>query len=97
MCAPSHTSRGYSQDLRSHSTHTMPSDFRRRVEVLSAHLSTPPMTGIDMTSLPTFDELPNFADFTGCAWSLWGAEDQLGTVNLLTDEVVKAAAQEEIR
>ncbi|TFK35464.1 hypothetical protein BDQ12DRAFT_759712 [Crucibulum laeve] len=47
--------------------------------------------------LPTFDELPNFKNFPGCAWDVWGADDQLGTVNLLTDEVVQRAAQEEIR
>ncbi|KAF5850106.1 hypothetical protein GGP41_002308 [Bipolaris sorokiniana] len=28
---------------------------------------------------------------------LWGADDQLGTLNYLTDEVVKVAANEEIR
>ncbi|KDQ59925.1 hypothetical protein JAAARDRAFT_56849 [Jaapia argillacea MUCL 33604] len=47
--------------------------------------------------LPSFDELPNFHDFTGCAWGVWGADDQLGTVNLLTEDVVKRAAQEEIK
>ena len=58
-----------------------------------AHLSTTP----DMASerkLPTFDELPKFKDFTGCAWEVWGKEDQLGTVNLLTEEVVKEASKE---
>lgn len=48
-----------------------------------------------------------FIDFTdllvdkngphGNAWGLWGADDQLGTLNYLTDEVVKVAANEEIR
>ena len=46
------------------------------------------------TKLPTFDELPKFKDFTGCAWEVWGKDDQLGTVNLLTDEVVKEASKE---
>lgn len=45
-------------------------------------------------SLPTFDELPNFKEFTGCAWDVWGAGDQLGTINLLTEDVVKSAAKE---
>lgn len=49
------------------------------------------MTG---RTLPTFDELPLFKDFTGCAWEVWGKGDQLGTINLLTEEVVKEAAQE---
>jgi len=52
---------------------------------------------LQMTDLPTFDELPNFKDFEGCAWEVWGRGDQLGTVNLLTDEVVARAAKEEIR
>lgn len=47
--------------------------------------------------LPTFDELPNYLDYTGCAWGLWGKDDQLGTINMLTAPVVKAAAQEEIK
>lgn len=44
--------------------------------------------------LPSFDELPNFHEFTGCAWGVWGEGDQLGTVNLLTEDVVKEAAKE---
>ncbi|KAG7087092.1 hypothetical protein E1B28_013074 [Marasmius oreades] len=48
------------------------------------------------TNLPTFDELPKYKDFDGCAWEVWGKNDQLGTVNLLTEEVVKRAAIEEI-
>ncbi|KAI0668300.1 putative cyclase-domain-containing protein [Trametes maxima] len=45
-------------------------------------------------ALPSFDELPKFKDFTGCAWEVWGKDDQLGTVNLLTDETVKEASKE---
>ena len=44
--------------------------------------------------LPTFDELPNFHQYTGCAWDVWGEDDELGTVNLLTDEVAAEAAKE---
>ena len=44
--------------------------------------------------LPTFDELPNFHQYTGCAWDVWGKDDELGTVNLLTDEVAAEAAKE---
>ena len=47
--------------------------------------------------LPTFDELPMFKNMPGCAWTLWGENDQLGTVNLLTEEVVARAAKEEIK
>ncbi|KAJ7142121.1 putative cyclase-domain-containing protein [Mycena crocata] len=54
---------------------------------------------VDWTTakIPAFDALPAFKNFPGCAWSVWGSEDQLGTVNLLTDAVVKAAASEEIK
>jgi hypothetical protein len=47
--------------------------------------------------LPAFDDLPLFHEFVGCAWDVWGKGDQLGTVNLLTDEVVRRAANEEVR
>lgn len=47
--------------------------------------------------LPTFDELPHYKDFAGCAWGVWGKEDQLGTVNILTEDVVKRATTEEIK
>ncbi|PIL33200.1 hypothetical protein GSI_04650 [Ganoderma sinense ZZ0214-1] len=46
------------------------------------------------SSLPKFDELPPFKEFAGCAWEVWGKDDELGTVNLLTPEVVKEAAKE---
>ncbi|KAK7458862.1 hypothetical protein VKT23_009873 [Stygiomarasmius scandens] len=49
----------------------------------------------DWKNLPTFDDLPEFKGMKGCAWEVWGKDDQLGTVNLLTDEVVKKAAVEE--
>lgn len=48
----------------------------------------------DSKPLPTFDELPNFHQYTGCAWSVWGEGDELGTVNLLTEKVVAEAAKE---
>lgn len=44
--------------------------------------------------LPAFDDLPAFKDFPGCAWEVWGKDDQLGTVNLLTDDLVKEASKE---
>lgn len=49
------------------------------------------------TPLPAYDELPSYKNFPGCAWGVWGPEDQLGTVNLLTKAVVQQAATEEIR
>ena len=44
--------------------------------------------------LPSFDELPSFRNFPGCAWDVWGTDDELGTINLLTEEVVREAAKE---
>lgn len=44
---------------------------------------------------PRFDQLPLHADHPkASAWGLWGDEDQLGTLNLLTAERVKAALLE---
>ncbi len=48
----------------------------------------------DNKQLPTFDELPNFHEYTGCAWGVWGKDDQLGTINLLTEKVVAESAKE---
>jgi kynurenine formamidase len=48
--------------------------------------------------LPAFSELPlNPSHPRHSAWGLWGANDEKGTLNLLTDAVVKRAAAEEIR
>ncbi|CAD6891864.1 unnamed protein product [Tilletia controversa] len=51
----------------------------------------------DWKHLPTFSQLPVMDGVPGCAWKLFGYEDQLGTVNLLTDGVVAQAAKEEIK
>jgi len=51
-----------------------------------------------ITNLPSFDELPQIQDLPkGCTWGLWdknGEKDELGTLNLLTPEVVKEAFKE---
>lgn len=48
--------------------------------------------------LPDFQSLPKVKDMPqGCAWGVFdkdGKKDVLGTVNLLTPDVVKAAASE---
>ena len=49
---------------------------------------------MDEKLLPTFDELPSFHQYTGCAWGVWGEGDELGTVNLLTEKVVAEAVKE---
>jgi len=47
---------------------------------------------------PTFDDLPlDKSGPPGNAWGLFGPGDQLGMLNLLTPETVRAAAKEEIR
>ncbi|KAG6816731.1 hypothetical protein H0H87_003428 [Tephrocybe sp. NHM501043] len=56
----------------------------------------PDKTGATGPKLPAYKDLPAFHNLPGCAWGIWGAEDQLGTINLLTEEVVQRAAKEEI-
>ncbi|KAF9460905.1 putative cyclase-domain-containing protein [Collybia nuda] len=63
----------------------------------AAAAASPAPAATTTKALPTFDELPHFKNFPGCAWSVWGENDELGTVNLLTDEVVQRASREEIR
>lgn len=47
------------------------------------------------TMRPKFDDLPlKEGDPPFSAWGLYGADDQLGTLNLLTTEVVKEASKE---
>lgn len=51
-----------------------------------------------MLNLPDFDDLPRVEGMPqGCAWGIFdrdGQKDVFGTLNILTPEVVKAAAQE---
>ncbi|KAK7040324.1 hypothetical protein VNI00_009792 [Paramarasmius palmivorus] len=61
------------------------------------HQVITPSAANNWDNLPTFDKLPKYQDFDGCAWDVWGKDDELGTVNLLTEEVVKKAASEEIK
>lgn len=73
-----------------------PSNPADRLKSFAAQL-TDSITLNKKKPLPSFDELPKYKNFTGCAWGIWGEKDELGTVNLLTDEVVKRTAGEEIR
>jgi len=51
----------------------------------------------DPGQLPKFTDLPlQKGDPHHSAWGLYGKEDQLGTLNRLTDDVVLRAAKEEI-
>ncbi|KAH8894381.1 hypothetical protein GQ53DRAFT_859245 [Thozetella sp. PMI_491] len=76
-----------------------------RVEVYaqsaqSTNKSATFQNGICLTSLngpprPSFKDLPlKPEDPKASAWGLWGPTDELGTLNLLTPEVVRAAATE---
>ena len=48
-----------------------------------------------MADVPDFDDLPEVSGMPkGCAWGLWGRNDQQGTLNLLTPSVVLAAKGE---
>ena len=68
----------------------------KRLQDIIPHIIPASMSSSEKP-LPTFDELPAYKNFPGCAWDVWGPDDQLGTVNLLTESVVKKAAQEEIK
>lgn len=51
-----------------------------------------------VSAIPDFDKIPAVPGMPhGYAWKVWGEGDQLGTLNLLTPEVVARAAQENIR
>jgi hypothetical protein len=44
---------------------------------------------------PAFDELPlREGDPKVSAWNLWGEDDELGTLNLITEDVTRASAAE---
>ena len=52
------------------------------------------MPDIDLEKLPSYEELSAREDAPrGSAWGLFGADDQLGTINFLTPEWVAAAAR----
>jgi hypothetical protein len=77
----------------------------KRLTSIAAHLLSPEATTKDTEQIVDwttahilgYDALPAFKNFPGCAWDVWGPQDQLGTVNLLTEEVVQKAASEEIK
>ena len=61
-------------------------------------VSTMASTKIHHTALPSFDDMPPVKGMPhGCAWGLFdvdGGRNQLGTLNLLTPDVVLAAKDE---
>jgi kynurenine formamidase len=51
-------------------------------------------SGIAVTDLPRYDDLPIDAGKPpGSAWGVWGDDDEVGSINLLTEERVKVAAE----
>jgi len=51
--------------------------------------------GTVYTTRPRFEDLPLKPDHPkGSAWGLWGDDDECGTLNLLTEDVVRAAGSE---
>ena len=78
------------------STLTTPIMTAKRLQGITSHIVPDSMFSSEKPLL-TFDELPAYKNFPGCAWAVWGPDDQLGTVNLLTEDVVKKAAEEEIK
>lgn len=61
------------------------------------NMNTTDVTTSASRVLPSFDQLPKFHELNGCAWGVWGKDDELGTINMLTEEVVQRAAREEVR
>lgn len=57
-----------------------------------------PKITLNENGIPPFESLPlRKGDPIFSAWSLYGDNDELGTLNRLTDERVAAAARDEIR
>jgi hypothetical protein len=57
--------------------------------------SVSPLNDASTGERPSFHALPlRKGDPKASAWGLWGDDDELGTLNLLTPSVVKSAAAE---
>lgn len=57
--------------------------------------SASPLNNTFAGERPSFHGLPlRNGDPKASAWGLWGEDDELGTLNLLTPSIVKAAAAE---
>lgn len=67
-----------------------------RLKAISNTLKMAPK--LNENGIPSFDDLPlRKGDPHHSAWGLYGDNDELGTLNRLTDERVAAAARDEIR
>ncbi|KAJ5263390.1 hypothetical protein N7478_010995 [Penicillium angulare] len=66
-------------------------------ELSLTNLSSSPLStsGSSISTRPQFHELPLQPHHPkGSAWGLWGAHDERGTLNLLSEDVVRAAGME---
>lgn len=68
----------------------------RSSQLMSGTQGLQPSPDMQCPRRPTFDELPfrSRDDPKASAWGLYGADDELGTLNLQTPEVVRAALSE---
>ncbi|PWZ03694.1 hypothetical protein BCV70DRAFT_197896 [Testicularia cyperi] len=76
------------------------SSSKQAPSLFKAITSSPPSSSsstMDFSKLPRYKDLPSEGGWKACAWKVWGANDELGTINLLTDEVVLKAAKDEIQ
>ena len=57
--------------------------------------SSRPISTSSPTGRPRFDELPLQPHHPkGSAWGLWGPDDERGTLNLISEDIVRAAGLE---
>lgn len=74
----------------------MASRLQQINDILSSH-HTKMAPKLNENGIPSFDDLPlREGDPHHSAWGLYGDNDELGTLNRLTDERVAAAAKNEI-
>lgn len=69
-----------------------------RLKHISDTLKMAPQVKLNENGIPSYDSLPlREGDPHHSAWGLYGDNDELGTLNRLTDERVAAAAKNEIQ
>lgn len=69
--------------------------FTQRLSVALAAATPPPTAMSSAVPHVTFDELPlNEGDPPYSAWGLFGKDDELGRINIITPEVTKRASSE---
>ncbi|KAF5343551.1 hypothetical protein D9758_012938 [Tetrapyrgos nigripes] len=71
-------------------------NFAKAVPIPGTHVLAPEVNVSDVYAhWPTYDQLPLNPSFpTKAAWGVWGPDDELGTLNHITPETIKAALAE---